>query len=45
MILHRHLIHGVAPWAEGAVAEPPGRMVAYFRPVLPDVAAWLAEDR
>lgn len=45
VVLHRHLIHGVAPWAEGAVAEPPGRMVAYFRPLLPDVAAWLAEDR
>jgi hypothetical protein len=45
VVLHRHLIHGVAPWAEGAVAEPPGRMVAYFRPLLPDVAEWLAEDR
>lgn len=43
VILHRHVIHGVAPWAEGAEAEPPGRMVAYFRPLLPGVADWLAE--
>lgn len=44
VILHRHLIHGVAPWAEGAEAEAPGRMVAYFRPLLPDVAEWLRDD-
>ncbi|MEY4872539.1 MAG: hypothetical protein RLZZ563_1869, partial [Pseudomonadota bacterium] len=41
VILHRLLIHGVAPWAKGAEAEPPGRMVAYFRPVLGSVEAWL----
>lgn len=44
VILHRHMIHGVAPWAEGARAEAPGRMVAYFRPVLPSVAEWLRSD-
>lgn len=41
VILHRHLIHGVAPWAEGATAPPEGRIVAYFRPLMPSVAAWL----
>jgi hypothetical protein len=41
VLLHRLLIHGVAPWAEGAVAPPEGRMVAYFRPQLPSVEAWL----
>ena len=41
VLLHRLLIHGVAPWAEGAVAPPEGRMVAYFRPVLPSVEDWL----
>lgn len=41
VILHRLLIHGVAPWAEAAQAEPPGRMVAYFRPVLDSVEEWL----
>jgi len=45
VILHRHLIHGVAPWSEGAEADPPGRMVAYFRPLLAGVGDWLAEDR
>ncbi|WP_232489244.1 hypothetical protein [Rhodobacter amnigenus] len=43
VVLHRHLVHGVAPWAEGAVAEPPGRMVAYFRPLMPSVADWLSD--
>ena len=44
VLMHRHLIHGVAPWAEGAKAPPEGRMVAYFRPLLPSVAAWLTKD-
>lgn len=41
VVVHRHLLHGVAPWG----AAPPvteGRMVAYFRPMFPDPAAWLA---
>jgi hypothetical protein len=42
ILLHRMLIHGVAPFA--GHERPPGRMVAYFRPLLPDVAAWLAQD-
>ena len=41
VILHRHLIHGVAPWADGAGAEEPGRMVAYFRPLLASVREWV----
>jgi hypothetical protein len=41
VILHRHAIHGVAPWAPGAAAPPEGRMIAYFRPVDPDPARWL----
>ncbi|MEY4697238.1 MAG: hypothetical protein RIT14_1666 [Pseudomonadota bacterium] len=41
VVLHRLMIHGVAPWAAGAMAEEPGRMVAYFRPLLPSVEAWL----
>ena len=44
VILHRHMIHGVAPWAEVASADLPGRMVAYFRPLLPSVADWLRDD-
>jgi hypothetical protein len=44
VLLHRHLIHGVAPWRAGAAAAQPGRMVAYFRPLLPSIAEWLGED-
>ncbi|MDX5401813.1 MAG: hypothetical protein LPK02_05575 [Rhodobacterales bacterium] len=38
-LLHRLVLHGVAPWQEGAEAPPDGRMVAYFRPLLPGGAA------
>jgi len=31
-LLHRHTLHGVAPWGDGATAEPDGRMIVYFRP-------------
>jgi len=42
-LVHRMALHGVAPWQNGAVAGPEGRMIAYFRPALPDAAdaAWL----
>ncbi len=44
-LLHRHLLHGVAPWAEAAKAPAEGRMIAYFRPILPGgVAQWLRDD-
>jgi len=36
--VHRHLIHGVAPW-EGDVDQE--RMIAYFRPQLRQVQDWL----
>ncbi len=29
-LLHRHLIHGVAPWSEGVTPRP----IAYFRPLI-----------
>lgn len=38
VLLHRHLIHGVAPWQGPEVGE--GRMVAYFRPMI-DPKDWL----
>ena len=41
-LLHRHCLHGVAPWAEGAAAGPDGRMIAYFRPLMPGgVPTWI----
>jgi hypothetical protein len=44
VLLHRHLVHGVAPWAEGATAPPEGRVIAYFRPVMDSVQDWLLQD-
>lgn len=43
-LLHRHMIHGVAPWAEGAIAPCEGRIIAYFRPELATVAEWINRD-
>ncbi|MGL4320427.1 MAG: hypothetical protein ACRCS3_06140, partial [Paracoccaceae bacterium] len=43
-LLHRLTLHGMAPWADGAVAPDFGRMIAYFRPMLPSVAAWLDQS-
>ena len=40
VLLHRHLLHGIAPW-RGGVQAPQGRAVAWFRPLLADVATWL----
>ncbi|MGI3184173.1 hypothetical protein [Nioella aestuarii] len=41
-LLHRLVLHGVAPWQEGAVAPPEGRAIIYFRPHLPGGPAdWL----
>jgi hypothetical protein len=44
VLVHRLAIHGVAPWETRAAASPAGRMVAYFRPLLPDPADWLMAD-
>lgn len=42
VLLHRMVLHGVAPWTAGAKADPDGRMVAYFRPEIPGGNyAWL----
>lgn len=39
-LLHRHLLHGVAPWGDGT-APPEGRIIAYFRPMVVSIADWL----
>lgn len=31
-LVHRHALHGVAPWDASAQASEQGRMIAYFRP-------------
>lgn len=43
-LLHRHLIHGVAPWVPGSIAPSEGRIIAYFRPELAQVAQWISRD-
>ena len=40
-LIHRHALHGTAPWTGPAQAE--GRMIAFFRPEFPSVSDWLAE--
>ncbi len=44
VIVHRLAIHGVAPWTKDATAPAEGRMMAYFRPVMSDLKAWLRGD-
>jgi len=41
VLLHRHMLHGIAPWEAGAVAPEEGRVVAYFRPQYDDLRDWL----
>lgn len=41
LLVHRLTLHGVSPWAEGAIAPPEGRITAWFRPLLASVADWL----
>lgn len=43
-MLHRLALHGVAPWKDGVTCSPDGRMIAYFRPDLPDITDWLFLD-
>ena len=40
-VIHRLALHGMAPWTAEAGAP---RTVIYFRPVLPNPVAWLADD-
>ena len=43
--LHRHALHGIAAWQDGAEAPPEGRVIIYFRPECPGgVRGWLDPD-
>jgi hypothetical protein len=42
IVLHRHMLHGIAPWT--APPDAAWRAVAYFRPELTDPEAWAAPD-
>jgi hypothetical protein len=41
VLVHRHAIHGVAPWREGARAAEDGRAIVYFRPEVARPEDWL----
>ncbi len=40
-IVHRHALHGTAPWKDTAPGVADGRMIIYFRPQIADLRAWL----
>lgn len=42
VLLHRHTLHGIAPWKAGDSIGREGRMVAYFRPQFEDAREWLS---
>lgn len=42
-LLHRLTLHGVVAWKPEDEAPPEGRMVAYLRPQLASVEAWLTQ--
>ncbi len=42
VIMHRHVLHGIAPWRNAATDNSTGRMIAYFRPEISgDRSRWL----
>ncbi len=41
-LLHRLIVHGVAPWTSRAPVTRHGRIIAYFRPLMPSVKDWLS---
>ena len=46
LVMHRHLLHGIAPWGSEATAPLDGRMIAYFRPEISgDRSRWLDIDK
>ena len=45
VVMHRHALHGIAPWSKNAPQNSHGRMIAYFRPeVSGDLTQWLHHD-
>lgn len=43
ILLHRHLLHGVAPWGDMPEDLPEGRMIAYLRPQY-SASRWCGAD-
>jgi len=44
ILVHRHAVHGMAPWEDGATAGDDGRAILYFRPETGDIQDWLSAD-
>lgn len=45
LVMHRHALHGIAPWSATASAPEEGRMIAYFRPEIEGAPqAWLTAE-
>jgi len=45
VLMHRHVLHGIAPWRDNAPSISTGRQIAYFRPEIAcDLTHWLRDD-
>jgi hypothetical protein len=42
-LLHRHVLHGVAPWPDDIPHTEHGRAIAYFRPEWAAMDDWLSK--
>ena len=42
IVSHRLLLHGTAPWKQGASAHPDGRIIGFFRPTNLSPEQWLS---
>ena len=42
-VVHRLMLHGVAPWVKTASAGEDGRMILYFRPAFGGPSNWLTD--
>ena len=40
-VVHKHCLHGVAPWPQSIPNTADGRMICYFRPPAKDIRTWL----
>ena len=43
-LVHRHCLHGMAPWPKTIPNTADGRMICYFRPHSIDIQSWLFDN-
>lgn len=43
-LVHRHALHGIAPWSDAETASATPRTIIYFRPEFSYPQAWLSES-